>query len=91
MAANRIKGVRCMVFYGPAVARKVIDAEGHTSHDPYSLVKLSRQHNDANMISVAARFVSLEDMKSVVMLWLGAEFSGEERHTRRNNKLDGEE
>jgi ribose 5-phosphate isomerase B len=88
MAANRIKGIRCSVFYGPAVAKKVVDAEGRTSHNPYEIIKLSRQHNDANMLSLAARFVSLDDMKAVVKLWLETDFSQDERHIRRNGKLD---
>ena len=89
MAANKIKGVRCAVFYGPAVARKVIDAQGRTSHDPLEIVRLSRQHNDANMLSLAARFVSLGDMKHVIKLWLETSFSDEERHARRVEKLNG--
>jgi len=88
MAANRVKGVRCAVFYGPSVAKKVVDAEGRTSHDPYEIIKLSRQHNNSNMLSLAARFVTLEDMKQVIKLWLETPFSGEERHQRRNDKLD---
>ena len=90
IAANRVKGVRCSVFYGPAVTRRVIDAQGHTSHDPYEIVKLSRRHNDANMISLAASFVPLEDMKQVIKLWLETPFSADERHKRRNAKLDTE-
>jgi len=90
MSANRFKGVRCAVFYGPAVPRKVIDAEGHTSHEPYAIVRLSRQHNDANMLSLAARFVALGDMKNVIKLWLDIPFSGEERHARRIKELDKE-
>ena len=89
MAANRVKAVRCAVFYGPAVPRKVVDIAGRTSHDPYEIVRLSRTHNDANMLSLAARFVSLEDMKQVIKLWLDTPFSGEERHKRRIAKLDG--
>lgn len=88
MAANRIKGVRCAVFYGPAVPRRVVDAEGRTSHDPMEIVRLSRQHNDSNVLSLAARFVGLEDMKQVIKIWLETEFSGEERHARRNRELD---
>ena len=90
IAANRVKGVRCSVFYGPAVTRRVIDAQGHTSNDPYEIVKLSRRHNDANMISLAASFVPLEDMKQVIKLWLETPFSADERHKRRNAKLDTE-
>ncbi len=89
IAANKIKGIRCAVFYGPAVPRKVIDAAGRTSHDPYEVVRLSRQHNDANMLSLAARFVILEDMKQVIKLWLDTPASKEERHQRRIGKLDG--
>jgi ribose 5-phosphate isomerase B len=88
IAANRFNGVRCAVFYGPAVPRKVVDVTGRTSHDPYEIVKLSRHHNDANMLSLAARFVSLEDMKKVIKLWLETDFEGEARHKRRIKKLD---
>jgi ribose 5-phosphate isomerase B len=88
MAANRVKGVRCAVFYGPVVPLRVIDAEGRESRDPYEIVRLSREHNDANMLSLAARFVSLEDMKNVIQFWLLAAFSEEERHQRRIEKID---
>jgi ribose 5-phosphate isomerase B len=50
---------------------------------------LSREHNDANMLSFAARFVTLEDMKQAAKLWLETEFSKDERHQRRINKIDG--
>lgn len=88
MAANRIKGVRCAVFYGPAVPRKVVDVDGRVSHDPYEIVRLSRLHNNANALSLAARFVSLQDMKHVVKMWLETEFKDEPRHKRRIEKLD---
>ena len=88
MAANRVKGVRCAVYYGPAVARKVVDAHGRTSHNPLEVVRLSREHNDSNMLSLGASFISLKDIKNVVKLWLETPFSGENRHERRNQKLD---
>lgn len=88
MAANRFAGVRCAVFYGPAVPRMVVDADGRTSHDPFEVLRLSRQHNNANMLSLAARFVSLENMKDVIKLWLDTPFSGDDRHKRRIAKLD---
>src|SRR6266404_2574249 len=70
MAANRFKGVRCAVFYGPAVIGRIIDANGRVSSSPYEIVRLSRQHNNSNVLSIAARFVSLSDMKQVIKLWL---------------------
>lgn len=88
MTANRVKGVRCALFYGPVVPLRVVDAEGHEGRDPYEIIRLSRQHNDANMLSLAARFVSLEDMKFVIKLWLETPFSGVERHARRIKKID---
>jgi ribose 5-phosphate isomerase B len=88
MAANRLKGVRCAVFYGPAVVGRIIDANGRVSNSPYEIVKLSREHNDANMLSIAASFVSLMDIKQVVKLWLETPFSDDPRHVRRNDKLD---
>jgi ribose 5-phosphate isomerase B len=88
MAANRIKGVRCALYYGPATPSRVIEASHRTSRDPYEVIRLSRQHNDANMLSLAAWFMSLEDMKQAAKLWLEIPFSGEERHQRRISKLD---
>ncbi|HVS79294.1 MAG TPA: RpiB/LacA/LacB family sugar-phosphate isomerase [Candidatus Saccharimonadales bacterium] len=88
MAANRLKGVRCAVFYGPATAGRIVDASGRVGSGPYEIVKLTRQHNDANMLSIAASFVPLNEIQQVVKMWLDTPFSGEERHTRRNNKLD---
>ncbi|HET9721909.1 MAG TPA: RpiB/LacA/LacB family sugar-phosphate isomerase [Candidatus Saccharimonadales bacterium] len=88
MVANRLKGVRCGVFYGPAVVGRVIDANGRISSSPYEIIKLTRMHNDANMLSIAARFVSLADIKMAVKLWLDTPFSNEPRHVRRINKID---
>jgi ribose 5-phosphate isomerase B len=88
MVANRVKGVRCAVFYGPAAPVTSVDAEGNTTKDPFEIVILSRQHNNANMLSLAARFVSLDDMKKAVEVWLGTPFSDVERHARRVSKID---
>jgi len=88
MAANRLKGVRCAVFYGPAVAKAPVDAEGDISHDPFEVIKLTRLHNNANMLSLGARFLTLKDMQNAVKLWLDTDFSKAERHQRRIEKLD---
>jgi ribose 5-phosphate isomerase B len=88
MAANRLKGVRCAVFYGPAVVGRIIDVNGRVSSSPYEIVKLSREHNNSNMLSLAARFVAMVDMKQVVKLWLDTPFTEQPRHVRRIVKLD---
>lgn len=88
MAANRIKNVRCAVYYGTSLPIEAVDASGETSTDKYEVVKKSRQHNDANMLSIAASYVSMDETKKVTKIWLETPFSGESRHQRRHDKLD---
>lgn len=88
MAVNRLLGVRCTVWYGPAVAIEAIDAEGNMSDDPYEILRLSRQHNHANVLSLAGRFVDDNIAKKAIDIWLSTPWSDEERHKRRVAKLD---
>ncbi len=88
IAANRIKGARCTVYYGPAHAVLPINAEGDMAQDDLEILRLSRVHNNANMLSLAARFLTIEDMQKAVSLWLTTAFSAEERHVRRIKQLD---
>ena len=71
MAANRINGIRAAVFY----------------NGPNEIVELSRLHNNANIISIGARFVSNQEVEKVIELWLSTDFE-EGRHEKRINKLD---
>lgn len=49
--------------------------------------RLSRQHNDANMISLGQRMMSLETALTIVRVWLETSFEGG-RHANRTHKLD---
>ena len=49
--------------------------------DPYT-ARLSKQHNNANMIAFGARVIGVETAKMIVDEWLGAEFQGG-RHAER--------
>lgn len=88
MAANRLAGVRCAVFYGPAMARSAVDIKGRISHDPFEVIRLSRLHNNSNVLSLGARFIGSAEAKQAVKLWLETAYLQEPRHERRNKKLD---
>ena len=87
MCANRISGARAAVFYGQATAKEAIDIKGVKSADPFEIVKLSRLHNNANILSLSVRFLSEDEIKFATELFLTTKFSGDERHIRRINKL----
>jgi ribose 5-phosphate isomerase B len=72
MVCNRTSGVRAAVYYG-----------GNKE-----IITLSRQHNDANVLSLGAKFLSQEEAKDVGLLWLQTDASLEERHVRRIAKLN---
>ncbi|WP_435260940.1 ribose 5-phosphate isomerase B [Tenacibaculum sp. nBUS_03] len=50
------------------------------------LVELTRQHNDANVLTIPARFVSLQQALGFVKIFLSTEFEGG-RHANRVNKI----
>lgn len=72
ITANRLKGVRAATYYGG-------------SHE---IIKLSREHNDTNILSLGARFISETEAKVVAKLWLETKFSHDERHIRRIKEID---
>ncbi len=62
-------------------ANKVKGVRAVVCSEPYS-AKLSRQHNNTNVLAFGARVVGIEVAKMIVTEWLNAEFEGE-RHQRR--------
>ena len=89
IVANRIQGVRCCVYYGPIPPLGVVESDGQINKQGMDVVRLSREHNDANMISIGARFVNDLAAQAAVKLWLDTPFSEEPRHKRRISKIDG--
>lgn len=50
-------------------------------------VRLAREHNNANVISIGSEFATNEQAVSLVRLFVNTQFSSEERHHRRVDKI----
>lgn len=87
MCANRVQGVRAAVYYGKMRAQGSLDREGAHSEDGYDAVRLPRKHNNANVLSIGARFVSPVEAIEAVNVFLSTPFSEDERHVRRLGKF----
>jgi ribose 5-phosphate isomerase B len=72
IVANRFKGVRSALIW--------IGDE--------ALIKQSRQHDDSNVLSLPADYLSEERAKKIVKLWLETPFLEVERHQRRIQKIE---
>jgi len=72
MQANRFKGVRAVAYYG--------------GQD--DIVTLSREHNGANVLSFGARFLSLEEMKRAITMWLLTPRFADPKYERRAKQMD---
>jgi len=78
IVANRFPHVRAVVYYGDI----------HGADGSSDIIILSRRHNDANILSLGARFLRKHEAETAVLRWLDCSFSGEERHKRRIEKID---
>ncbi|MDE2031004.1 MAG: RpiB/LacA/LacB family sugar-phosphate isomerase [Patescibacteria group bacterium] len=71
MCANRIDGIRAALYYGGNL----------------DIIKASRNDNDANILSLGARFINEDEAKSAIKIFLETPFSNEPRHIRRIEKI----
>jgi len=62
-------------------ANKVKGIRACVCSDPYT-AKLSKQHNNTNIIAFGARVIGIETAKMIVDEWLGAEYEGGRHQTR---------
>lgn len=71
ICANAQGGVRAIVYYAPNI----------------EIVKLGREHNNANILSLGAHFLNQSDAQEACKLFLETPFSNDERHVRRLAKI----
>jgi len=72
IAANKIKGIRAVVYYGGSL----------------KIIKLSKKHNNANILSLGARFLTEKEAIKAMRKWLKTKFSEKEKHKRRLKKIN---
>jgi len=72
IVANKIKGIRAALYYGGNM----------------EIVKFSRTHNNANILSLGARFLTKKESIEAINIWLKTDFSNEPRHIRRIKKIN---
>ncbi len=72
MVADKVHGIRSAVYYG----------------GPLDIPMLARKHNNANILSLGAGFLSDDEAKQAVKIFIETPFSSEERHERRINKIE---
>jgi len=78
IVANRFSNVRATVYYGEPVGKTM----------SMDMLALTRMHNDANVLSLGARFLRPEDAEEAVLHWLASPYEAAERHERRIKKID---
>lgn len=77
----------CGSGVGAAVAaNKLRGVRAGLCHDTYT-ARQSVEHDDANVLTLGARVIGPEVAREVVLAFLRARFSGEERHVRRLKKI----
>ncbi|KAH9600353.1 Sugar-phosphate isomerase [Trypanosoma melophagium] len=67
-------------------ANKVAGVRAALCHDHYTAA-MCRLHNDANVVCVGERTTGVEVIREIIITFLQTQFSGEERHVRRIQKL----
>jgi ribose 5-phosphate isomerase B len=88
MLANKFHNVRAALFYGPRITQSAVDVNGTSSTDAFEIVRLTRVHNNANVLSLGARLITEEEAMQAVKIFLSTEFSHDPRHVRRIEKME---
>ena len=79
--------VLCTTGIGVSISANKIDGIRCALLSDVWSAKMTRLHNDTNMMAIGAGVVGENLALEIVDTWVGTEFSGEERHQRRIDKL----
>lgn len=67
-------------------ANKIVGIRAALAHDHYTAHQMV-EHDDVNVLTMGARVLGVQPAKEIVLAFLGASFTGEERHRRRLSKV----
>tara|TARA_Y100000310_G_C20597430_1_gene771234 strand:- start:854 stop:1285 length:432 start_codon:yes stop_codon:yes gene_type:complete len=89
VAKNKVLGILiCGAGIGMSMAaNKIKGIRAALCYDNYT-AKMSREHNNANILCLGGRTTDKDTAKEIVKTWLSTEFSNEERHIKRINKIE---
>ncbi|MDH5201536.1 MAG: ribose-5-phosphate isomerase [Candidatus Bathyarchaeota archaeon] len=77
----------CSTGVGSCIAaNKIPGVRAALCHDTFS-ARMSRLHNDANVLCLGSNVVAPGLAEEILAAWLASSFSGEERHRRRVDKI----
>jgi len=79
MTANKFPHVRAVNYYGKANC--IVDDEA-------DILIRSRDHNNTNILSLGARYLTEDDMVQALTIWLKTPYGGGDKHIRRLEKMD---
>jgi ribose 5-phosphate isomerase B len=79
--------VLCTTGIGVSISANKIDGIRCALLSDVWSAKMTRLHNDTNMMALGAGVVGENLALEIADVWLGTEFSGDERHQRRIDKV----
>jgi ribose 5-phosphate isomerase B len=86
-AGDAARGVLvCGTGIGMAIAANKVPGVRAAACTDTDAARLSREHNDANILTLGARVIGRETARAILEVWLETDFAGG-RHARRVEKL----
>ena len=77
----------CTTGIGMAMAANKVSGVRAAPAQSEDEVRMTREHNDANVLTLGARYVDEREAMALIRIFLETEFSGAERHVRRVAKI----
>lgn len=86
--ANKGRGILiCATGVGMSIAaNKVKGIRAALCHSDF-IAMATREHNDTNVLCIGSSVIDVETAKKIVRIWLETEFTGEQRHVKRLEKI----